>query len=35
MKKLFMFLAVAALTASCTMTKHSVKAVDVQNPIVR
>lgn len=34
MKKLFMFLAVAALTASCTMTKHSVKAVDVQNPIV-
>ena len=34
MKKIFMILAAAAMMASCTITKHSAKTVDVANPIV-
>ena len=34
MKKYFIVLVAAAMMASCTITKHSVKSVDVANPIV-
>lgn len=34
MKKYFLLFAAVAMMASCTVTKHSVKAVDVDNPIV-